>query len=296
MERSGKVAIIGVGLIGGSIGLALRARRFAGKVVGIGRDPARLDEARRLGAIDEGSTDLASGVAGAEVVVVCTPVSRVVEDVLAAARSASGSVLVTDAGSTKVRIVEGVEVDPKARAVFVGSHPIAGSERQGVHFARPDLFEGRACVLTPTARTPPDRLDRARSFWARLGSEILELDPAEHDERLARTSHLPHAVAAALAGSIPPEMLPLAAGAYRDGTRVAGADAALWTAIFGENRRPVLEALGAFEAQLREFRSALENDDEAGLLAWWEAARRNRSAFLGDRKPDEPDPDATLPI
>ena len=282
MERLRTVAIVGVGLIGGSIGLALRNKTLAGRVIGIGRDASRLEEARRLGAIDACETDLGRGVADAEVAVVCTPVTRIVEDILEAARLGPGSILVTDAGSTKARIVEGVERDLRGRETFVGAHPIAGSERKGASFARADLFEGRSCVLTPTALTPPDRLDRARSFWSGLGCRLFEVDPVGHDERLALTSHLPHAVAAALAASIPPDLLPLAAGAYRDGTRVAGSDAGLWAGIFRENRRPVLEALDAFEGELAAFREALEADDPASLIAWWEAAKGRRLRFDAD--------------
>jgi prephenate dehydrogenase len=279
LERPRTVAIIGVGLIGGSIGLALRSKGLAGRVVGIGRDASRLEEARRLGAIDAFETDPARGVAEAEVAVVCTPVTRIVEDILEAARLGPGSILVTDAGSTKARIVEGVERDPMGRACFVGAHPIAGSERQGAAFARADLFEGRSCVLTPTSLTPPDRLERARTFWFGLGCRLFEVDPPGHDARLALTSHLPHAVAAALAASVPVDLLPLAAGAYRDGTRVAEADAALWAGIFLENRKPLLDALDGFEARLAEFRAALEAGDTAGLIAWWDAARSRRHLF-----------------
>ncbi len=273
------MAIVGVGLIGGSIGLALRARGGAARVVGIDRDGARLEEARRLGAVDDWTTDPGEGVASAEVAVVCTPVDRIVGDILAAAGSGPASILVTDAGSTKRRIVAAVEADPRGRAAFVGAHPIAGSERQGVANARADLFEGRACVVTPTPRTPPDRLARARAFWLGLGCRLFEVDPEGHDDRLALTSHLPHVVAAALAAAVPPDLLPMAAGAYRDGTRVAGADPALWAGIFRENRGPVLAALGQFEAQLAAFRAALEVDDPDALLAWWDAARSHRLRF-----------------
>ncbi len=279
MRRQGEIAIIGVGLIGGSIGLALRSKGRAKRVVGIGRDRGRLEEAKRLGAIDDFTTDPAEGVAEAEIAVVCTPVTRIVEDILVAARSGPDSILVTDAGSTKSRIVEEVGRDPRGRACFVGAHPIAGSERQGAAHGRADLFEGRSCVLTPTPITPPDRLERARQFWAGLGCRVFEFDPAEHDRRLALTSHLPHVVAAALAGSIDPDLLPLAAGAYRDGTRVAEADAALWAGIFVENRRPVLEALDRFEAQLADFREALEADDPGRLVEWWDAAKGHRRRF-----------------
>ena len=276
MKPAGIVAIVGVGLIGGSVGLALRSKGLAQKVVGVGRDLARLEAARAIGAIDELATSIEAGVAEAEIAVVCTPVTRVVEDALACARFGSNSILVTDAGSTKARIVEGVELDPRGRASFVGAHPIAGSERQGAEHGRADLFDGRSCVLTPTSRTPVDRLDRARDFWTRLGCRVLEVAPVRHDEKLALTSHLPHAVSAALAGSIPAELLPLTAGAYRDGTRVAGADGALWAGIFLENRAAVLDALTTFEAQVAAFRDALEEGDRDRLIDWWNQARKAR--------------------
>lgn len=271
------VAILGVGLIGGSIGLALRAR--GAWVVGIGRDRGRLDESKRLGAIDAGETDLVAGVQEADVAVVCTPVDRIARDAIRLAQNGPAGLLVTDVGSTKRAIVEAVEADPLARLSFVGAHPIAGSERQGVAFARGDLFEGRVCLLTPTEQTPRDRLEAARIFWESLGCRMLEVDPTTHDEQLALTSHLPHLVASALASVIPPELLPMAAGAYRDGTRVAGADSALWACIFRENRQPLLQALDAFRLRLDAFEQALQQPDEAALPAWWELGKQNRTAY-----------------
>jgi prephenate dehydrogenase len=285
VERFGTVAIVGVGLIGGSIGMALRARGLADRVVGVGREPARLEEARGLGAVDAATTDLEQGVSRADVVVVCTPVDRVKPDVVRASGLATAGALVTDAGSTKRTIVDAAQADPTARAKFVAAHPIAGSERSGVAHARADLFEGRVCVLTPTQQTPPDRLDRARGFWSALGCRVVELDPATHDAHFARTSHLPHALAAALASLVGPDLVPLAAGAYRDATRVAGADAALWAPIFLENRRSCLDALDDFDASLAAFRAALEAGDEAALRAWWDEGRRNRIAFDGQNRP-----------
>jgi prephenate dehydrogenase len=281
----GTVTIVGVGLIGGSIGRALRTRRLSSRVVGVGRSEARLAEAVRLGVVDEATTDLRAGVSGADVVVVCTPVSQVAHFAIRAAELGPPGVLVTDAGSTKRTIVETVEADERARATFVAAHPIAGSERSGAAHAEPDLFVGRPCVLTPTPRTPAERLERARAFWLALGCWLMELDPAAHDERLALTSHLPHAVASALAGTVPTEALELAAGAYRDGTRVAAADGALWAAIFHENRTALIRALDRFDRQLKTFRRALEADDTSALLAWWETGRQRRAGFRFDRKP-----------
>lgn len=279
MERRGTVAIVGVGLIGGSVGLALRARGLATEVVGIGRNRRSLDRAEACGAVDRTTTDLALGVAHADVVVVCTPVDGIAEDVRRAADVTPNDVLITDAGSTKRRIVETLETHPRASAVYVGAHPLAGSEQKGVEHARADLFEGRVCLVTPSARTPPASRQRARAFWKSLGSRVIEMSPAEHDEVLAYTSHLPHAVAAALAGAVPADWLPLAAGAYRDCTRVAGADPRLWTAIFRENRGPLLKALGTFQDRAAAFKYALMTDDEQAISSWWEEAKHRRDRF-----------------
>jgi prephenate dehydrogenase len=292
LQLAGTVAIIGVGLIGGSIGLTIRARRLANEVIGCGRDPLALDRARGMGAIDRGTTTLADGVSSADVVIVCTPVSRVADDVRGAIEAAPAHALVTDAGSTKRQIIEAVERHPRSSA-FVGAHPLAGSERAGVAHAKADLFEGRVCVLTPTSRTRADRLERARQFWSSLGCRVVEMGPNEHDEVLAYTSHLPHAVAGALAGSVPTEWLPLAAGAYRDGCRVAAADARLWTAIFRANRGPLLKAIGTLQEQIDAFKYALMTDDGEAIADWWLKAKERRDQFdaLGQSPaPDDFDP------
>lgn len=279
MHRLGTVSIVGVGLIGGSVGMALRQRGLAARVIGLGRSSETLEEARQLGAIDQGTTDPAEAFEDAEAVVVCTPVTRVVEDVLRAARLSPPGVMITDAGSTKRRLVEAIERDPTAQRVFVGAHPLAGSERKGVAAARADLFEGRMCVLTPTERTADDRLERAESLWQSIGCRTRRMDLDEHDAALARTSHLPHAVAAALARVVAPDWLELGAGAFRDGTRVAGAPADLWAGIFLDNRSCLLDALGELCRELDELAGALERGDEASIRAWWEKGRLNRERF-----------------
>jgi prephenate dehydrogenase len=281
LERLGTVAIVGVGLIGGSIGLALRARALAAVVVGVGRSPSTLDEAVRLGAIDRGTTELGAGVDGADVVVVCTPVSRIADDVRQVAEIAPPHVLVTDAGSAKRQLVEAIERYPRTAAVFVGAHPLAGSERRGVAHARADLFDGRLCVLTPTPRTRLDRARRARSFWQAIGCQVLQMSPAEHDEILAYTSHLPHAVAGALASAVPVEWQSISAGAYRDGTRVAAADTGLWTAIFRDNRGPLLKALGTLQERLDSLKYALMTDDEDAISRWWVEGKARRDLLDG---------------
>jgi prephenate dehydrogenase len=295
LERVRRVAIVGVGLIGGSIGMALRARRVAAEVIGIGRDADSLAQAVDRGAIDRATTDVREGARTADVVVVCTPVNRVAEDVRRCAEASPPEVLITDAGSSKRQIIDVVERLPRCASVFVGAHPIAGSERRGVAHASADLFDGRPCILTPTSRTPVDRLRRARQFWASVGCRILEMGPTEHDEVLAYTSHLPHALAAALAASVPVDWLPLAAGAFRDGTRVAAADTGLWTAIFRENRGPILKALDSLRERLAEFQYALMTDDEDAIRRCWDEARQRRALFeemAGQPIPTSPTGDA----
>jgi len=279
LQRLETVAIVGVGLIGGSIGLTLRSRGLAARVIGVGRDLQTLQQAQDRGIVDQVTTDLETGVAEAEVVVVCTPVSQIPQDVRRAAQAVPAGALVTDAGSTKRQIVESVESQLAGSEVFVGAHPIAGSERAGAVHARAGLLHDRVCVLTPTPRTSPARLQRARDFWGGLGCRMLEMSPTEHDEVLAYTSHLPHALAAALASSVPAEWLALAAGAYRDGTRVAAADAGLWTAIFRDNRGPLLKALGALEERIAAFKYAVMTDDEDAIRQWWDQARHRRRLF-----------------
>ena len=275
----GTVTIVGVGLIGGSIGLALRARGLADRVIGVGRDPARLAHAQRLGAIDEAAEDAVEAYSQSDLVVVCTPVSRIVDDVCRAAAHARPGCLITDAGSTKAAIVAGVEADPAARAAFVGAHPIAGSEASGVDHAHPSLFAGSVCVLTPTEHTDLRMVERARGFWSGLGCRVAALSPQAHDIALAKTSHLPHVAASALARAATPQVFPLAGGAFRDTTRVAAADGPLWASIFLANRAPLLAEVAQLQVALDEFRAGLERADRAALEQWWELGRRARLGY-----------------
>ncbi len=284
MSRWGTVAIVGVGLIGGSIGLALRRRKLARHVVGIGRRAASLRQAKQVGACDLTTTDLARGVTDAEVVVVCTPVAQIAAHVRAAV-AARPQALVTDAGSTKGQIVAELSAALPANTRFVGSHPLAGSEKRGPGEADATLLEGRTVVVTPTPRTSPRDLNAVRSFWKSLGAKVATMSPAEHDAALAATSHLPHAVAAALAAVTPVEALPLAASGWRDTTRVAAGEAELWRQIFSQNRQELMGALRRMQGQLAKFHDALASGDESAVLALLEEAKSRRDlAERGTKK------------
>lgn len=278
--RLEQLTIIGVGLIGGSVGLAAKARGLAGTVVGVGRDERNLARAQAAGVIDRFSTDITDGVRSSDLVVVCTPVDRVAEDVLAVANAAPARCLITDVGSTKGNILRALAGKmPENGAAFIGSHPLAGSEKRGSANAKTDLFTDRLVVVTPTAETDPEATAVIDLFWRELGARVVRMDPFSHDEALATTSHLPHAAASALAAVTPPAWLALTAGGFRDTTRIAAGDPDLWAAIFEANRDAVLSAVDAFAASLTEFRTRLAAGDRAGVARWLAEGKRVRDAL-----------------
>ncbi len=274
------VAIVGVGLMGGSIGLALRKERMARHVIGIGRRIEQLRAAENRGAVTEVTTDLRQGVASANLVVVCTPVGDVPEFVAAAAKACKPETIITDVGSTKVAIVAACDkalADSKGLwASFVGSHPLAGRERTGVEFAREDLFQGRTTVITPTEETRKEAAAKVEAFWQGLGCQVVRMTPADHDISIAATSHLPHLVASALAAATPADLLTLTASGWADTTRIASGDIELWRQIFLDNRVNTLKALAPFEKVLAELRQSLESADGAALARLLQQGKRIR--------------------
>jgi prephenate dehydrogenase len=279
VKRFPTVAIVGVGLIGGSIGLALRQRGLAERVVGVGRRQASLRTARRVGAVTNTTIDLAKGVEEADLVVVCTPVGRIVDDVRQAAEHCREGILITDAGSTKRSIVEALDDGLPRGCRFLGSHPMAGSEKIGPSHARADLFEGRFTVITPTKNTHAQDYDLLAEFWTGLGSMVVRMPADEHDRAVAMISHLPHAVAAALAATVPEEFFRLAGTGLKDTTRVAAGGPEVWTPIFKLNRDHLLAALAGFQKNLDALSEAIRDGDEARLVQLLTTAKKNRDAL-----------------
>jgi len=275
------VTIVGVGLIGGSIGLALRERRLARRVVGVGRRAASLREAKRLGAIDHGTTSLRRGVANTQLVILCTPVDQIIVQAVAAAKFCPRGTILTDSGSTKANIVARLESDLPAGVPFVGSHPLAGSEKSGVAVAHAKLFDDRVCVITKTAQTSDDAIRVVEQFWQALGSRVIRMSPESHDQAIAYTSHLPHLVAAALSIGLPEKYNDVVASGFRDTTRIAASDPDLWSAIFLENAEPLLDALARFDREVRRFRRALERRDRQLLRRMWLQSKTARQAVSG---------------
>ncbi len=267
-----RLAIVGVGLLGGSVARAARARAIAREIVGVGRDAGRLRPALSDGTLDRVTTDLAEGVGGADRIVLAAPVLAN-ETLLAAVwRAASPGALLTDVGSTKGGIVAAAERLAAARddVQFVGSHPMAGSEKSGYAVARADLFEGATVVVTPTERNEPAAVKSVSEFWAGLGARVVTLDPDTHDRAVAAISHLPHVVAWALVDAVvrfEPDALAVAARGFKDTTRIAASDPAMWREILAGNRRAVLDSLAAFRQSLDELERLVAAEDGAALTA-----------------------------
>ena len=272
------VAIVGVGMIGGSIGKALRARRLAAKVVGIGRSQASLDAAKRTGCVTDTSTDIAAA-SGADLVVVAAGVGAIPALLDAVDAVVRPGTLLTDAGSTKASIVAGWERRRRSRrGRFVGGHPIAGSHRRGPAAADGDLFAGRVAVVTPAKATPPADAEAIGDFWSAVGSTVFMMPPKEHDRILAFTSHAPHLIAAAVAAATPPALGRFTAGGWRDTTRIAAGDPDLWADIILDNPGPVADALRRVAGAAEKMLAAIEAGDRRRLATLLNRAKEVRDA------------------
>lgn len=277
-----KVAVVGAGLIGGSVALGLRAAGV--EVVGYDPDPAALEEGLRRGAFTSAESDLTEAVADAPLVVLAAPVDRLVETARVVAASVPAEGVVTDVGSAKSRVVEGCEAVLGSR--FVGGHPMAGSERRGIAAADANLFEEAWWILTPTAGTASHAYRTASLLATTLGARPIALDPDGHDRLLAQVSHLPQITASALVASAVASQerdshLGLAAAGFRDVTRIAASDPGLWVAILQANREAVLESLRGFQSGLREVEAALSEERWDELRDFLSGARVARLGLFG---------------
>lgn len=264
-EQYDHIVVVGVGLIGGSIAKALKARGLARKITGLGRNRTRLLAAQQAGLIDD-VAESASELTPFDIAVVCTPVDRIPKDVRALQAIARPASLITDAGSVKGPICKALNRSVAKAAQFVGSHPMAGSEQGGWEHADAQLFQGRTCAITPVDNEE-SAVRKIEQFWVSLGMRTVRFQPRQHDQIVALTSHMPHAAASAIASLLTPEAWPLAATGFRDTTRVASGDAGLWTSILLENRKAVAERLNELTLVLRQFVEALEANDSAAVEA-----------------------------
>ncbi len=268
-----RLTIVGWGLLGASVAAAVNRHRRRYHVTAVSRRPAdQLTGPMRPDVVVDNVT---GGCLDADVVVIATPVDEIAQYVNRIAPVAIGGII-TDVGSTKAKIVAAVGDDEAP--LFVPAHPIAGSEKSGCGNATADLFENRVVVLTPTNRTFGPAVEQATEFWQSTGATIQTMSPADHDAALARTSHLPHVLAAAAARAVIPELLSLVGTGWSDTSRVAGGTPSLWTAIVRHNADAVLTAIDNAADDLQSLREAIASDDAAAIEAWFAHAKSIRDA------------------
>ena len=256
-----KVAIIGTGLIGGSIALRIKERKLANEVVGVSRHKENVSLALKMKAIDKGSVDLEI-IKGADLLIIATPVDTIIvlkDEIL---KYLNKECIITDVGSTKEEIVRKLE---KVFPNYVGSHPLAGSEKRGVVNASPSIFDGSLCILTPTKRTNSFAFKIIKNFWEKLGAKTIILTPRVHDEALSFVSHLPHVVAFSLINTVPKRLLKFSSGGLRDTTRIAASDTTLWKDILLSNSKNLLGAIKSFEVNLAKIKTAIKKNDVQSL-------------------------------
>ena len=275
---SGRVAIFGPGLIGGSVAMAIRERSPETRITAWDRNPESLDRILEMGLADRTERDPFRAVEEADLVVLCTPVGTMADLAAVFAPGLRPDAFVTDAGSVKHPVVE--RLTPILGTRFVGAHPMAGSERSGIGAARKNLFEGAPCIVTPEAGSDSEAVGHVSDFWTSLGCRVTRMPAAEHDRLVARISHLPHAVAFALVNlvldTLPAGAQELAGGSFRDATRVASSDPSLWTGILTENRTEVAAALREMAKLLKAMASALGEENPDSLLDFLARAKEHR--------------------
>ncbi len=282
-----KIAIIGVGLIGGSFALALREKGLVGTVTGIGRTEENLEVAKARGMIDDFFLDVEKGVIGADLVLISVPVMKIAEVVKKALPGLKAPCIITDVGSVKGRVIDEVESLLPEGIDFVPAHPVAGTEESGAGAAFGELFKERLTVITPTPRTRPSALAAVKRLWTEAGSRVLEMDPGEHDRVFSLVSHLPHVIAYTLVntaicgddGNNGQRAVDFSAGGFRDFTRIASSSPEMWRDICAMNRNFILEAIGAFESRLSAIRELMEIGDFEALRERFEKAKKVRDSL-----------------
>jgi prephenate dehydrogenase len=290
-----KVTLVGVGLLGGSLGLALRGRRLADSVTGFVRRAAAARECEKVGAVDVATRDLEQAVTGADLVVLCTPIAQMPQLVKEFCPFLLRGAIVTDVGSVKSSVVDSLSpLVSKAGGHFVGSHPMAGSEKTGVGAARADIFAGAVCVVTPNAQSKRSAVREVTELWKSVGSRVLRLTPAEHDAIVSRSSHLPHVVAAQLANLVlgpqnPKQQALLCANGFRDTTRIASGSPEMWRDIALANRKNLLAAIDSFVDGLKAFKQALKNSDPEAVSLFFEQAKSQRDRWSRNSQANSPE-------
>lgn len=281
MKKINTVAIIGAGLIGGAFGMALLKQKMADRVIGLGRNEARLKKALKLGALTEYSLDY--WILGeADLVFMATPVNNIRELLFGIGPYLKAGALVTDGGSTKAEIVSAANKYLPLYTYFIGSHPIAGSEKSGVQFASADLFKGSVCAVTPDKLTNKIALKKVSNIWKALGAKVVTLSPVEHDKVLASTSHLPHFAAAAMSLSAikrDKNRRALTGKGFKDTTRIAASSPEIWAEIALANRKNICASLKNFLLQTSRLEKAIKRGKSKEIVRLLRQAKTKRDSL-----------------
>jgi prephenate dehydrogenase len=283
-----KITIIGVGMMGGSLGKAIKKHKLAKEVVGLSQRHTSLIAALKNEAIDHAYHDVKKAVQDADLVVLATPVCIITGMLSMIGPHLKRGAIVTDVGSTKVSIVNAAQEHLPNHSHFVGSHPLAGSEKKGVYYANADLYQDAVCLMTPTEKTNHSAREKVKQFWTKIGCQVKLLSPEEHDKILAYVSHLPHALAFSLIHTIPTDFLLFGAAGLRDTTRIAASSPQMWQDIFMENRKNVLQAIDEMVKSLGEVRKAIAAQDDKFLLDFLKKVKHKKDESTGNApEPEE---------
>ncbi len=279
MNEMNKVCIIGIGLIGGSIGIDIKTRKLARQVVGLVRRRETIDQSLQKEAVDSAVLDMETGVKDADLVILAMPISVMPQIARLVRKYIKKDTIVIDIASVKGELVS--DLEEILGVNYVGTHPMAGSDKKGVMQARKGLFEGAVCIITPTAKTKPVFLKTVRDFWGRLGARVIIMSPAEHDITVALASHLPHLLAACLVNTAAsqPQVLSCAGSGFRDTTRIAAGQPALWKDILYGNRREIVDGIDKFEKELAKMKSFLKAGRQEDIFNQLEKARKTRDSL-----------------
>lgn len=280
------LVVVGTGLIGGSLALALKKAGLVERVTGVGRNRDNLELAKNIGVVDDWTHEIAAAVVDADIVLLAVPMTAYESVFTAMAKSLPAKAIVTDAGSTKQSAIAAAQKCLPDSCHFVAAHPIAGTEKSGAGAAFAELFHGHLCILTPQKHTDPAALQLVRNMWETAGSRVICMAPAEHDEFLAAVSHLPHLAAFALVNAVRKqgneehEPFEFAAGGFRDFTRIASSSPEMWRDIALCNREAIIFQIDALQDELKAMKLSLQSGDGEQLLNDFKSAKKARDAWL----------------
>lgn len=273
MALFNRITIVGVGLIGASLAKTIKKKHISKKVIGYFRNKEKLKKALREKIVDEGHLDLDSAISKSELVVLALPINQILNFMHKIKKGQNKKVLTIDVGSTKSLVTA---VADKLNLNFVGTHPLAGSEKKGMNFSSSDLFDNSIVIITPSKKTDKKSLAKISRFWKKLNTRTIIFSPRQHDIILSYISHLPHLIAFSLINSIPDKYMKFGASGLKDSTRIALSDGQIWADIFLSNKKELLVSIKSFESQLKKLKTIIQKNKRSQILHFAKSSREKR--------------------